>query len=122
MQHATPVRRQLGFRTIFNLLGPISNPAGVRRQLLGIYSRHWIEPIAHVLAKLGTEKAWVVHGGDGLDEMTTTSTTHVAVLERGKAWQSDRLAGWLRNECSGADAGWAARQVAGGAAKLGCAG
>ena len=83
MKHVAPVRKELGFRTIFNLLGPISNPAGVRRQLLGIYSRHWIEPIAHVLAKLGTEKAWIVHGSDGLDEMTTTGTTHVAVLENG---------------------------------------
>jgi len=83
MKHVAPVRKELGFRTIFNLLGPISNPAGVRRQLLGIYSRHWIEPIALVLAKLGTEKAWIVHGSDGLDEMTTTGTTHVAVLENG---------------------------------------
>lgn len=84
MKHVAPVRQALGFRTIFNLLGPISNPAGVRRQLLGIYSRDWIEPIAHVLAKLGTEKAWIVHGSDGLDEMTTTGSTHVAVLEHGR--------------------------------------
>jgi anthranilate phosphoribosyltransferase len=83
MKHVAPVRKELGFRTIFNLLGPISNPAGVRRQLLGIYSRDWIEPIAHVLAKLGTEKAWIVHGSDGLDEMTTTGVTYVAVLENG---------------------------------------
>jgi anthranilate phosphoribosyltransferase len=83
MKHVAPVRKELGFRTIFNLLGPISNPAGVRRQLLGIYSRDWIEPIAHVLAKLGTEKAWIVHGSDGLDEMTTTATTHVAILDHG---------------------------------------
>ena len=84
MRHVAPVRKELGFRTIFNLLGPIANPAGVRRQLLGIYSRDWIEPIAHVLAKLGTEKAWIVHGSDGLDEMTTTGFTHVAVLEHGR--------------------------------------
>jgi len=83
MKCVAPVRKELGFRTIFNLLGPISNPAGVRRQLLGIYSRDWIEPIAHVLAKLGTEKAWIVHGRDGLDEMTTTATTHVAILDHG---------------------------------------
>ena len=84
MKHVGPVRRELGFRTIFNLLGPLSNPAGVRRQLLGVYSREWILPVANVLAKLGAEKAWVVHGSDGLDEMTTTGVTHVAVLERGK--------------------------------------
>ncbi len=84
MKHVAAVRKELGFRTIFNLLGPISNPAGVRRQLLGVFSRDWIEPLAQVLARLGTETAWIVHGSDGLDEMTTTGTTHVAVLERGK--------------------------------------
>ena len=89
MKHVAAVRKELGFRTIFNLLGPISNPAGVRRQLLGIYSRDWIEPIAHVLANLGAEKAWVVHGGDGLDEMTTTGITHVAVLDHGRVTNRD---------------------------------
>ncbi|MGD0143788.1 MAG: anthranilate phosphoribosyltransferase [Rhizomicrobium sp.] len=89
MKHVAPVRKELGFRTIFNLLGPISNPAGVRRQLLGVYSRNWIEPLAHVLARLGTEKAWIVHGSDGLDEMTTTSATHVTVLEYGKVTTRD---------------------------------
>jgi anthranilate phosphoribosyltransferase len=84
MKHVAPVRRELGFRTIFNLLGPLSNPGGVRRQLLGVYSRDWLVPVAHVLAKLGAEKAWVVHGSDGLDEMTTTGVSHVAVLDDGK--------------------------------------
>ena len=84
MKHVAPIRRELGFRTIFNLLGPLSNPGGVRRQLLGVYSRDWLVPVAHVLAKLGAEKAWVVHGSDGLDEMTTTGVSHVAVLEDGK--------------------------------------
>jgi anthranilate phosphoribosyltransferase len=84
MQHVGSVRRELGFRTIFNLLGPLSNPGGVRRQLLGVYSRDWLVPVAHVLAKLGAEKAWVVHGSDGLDEMTTTGVSHIAVLEDGK--------------------------------------
>jgi anthranilate phosphoribosyltransferase len=84
MKHVAPVRRELGFRTIFNLLGPLSNPAGVRRQLLGVYSRDWLVPIANVLAKLGAEKAWVVHGSDGLDEMTTTGVSHIAVLDNGK--------------------------------------
>jgi len=84
MRHVAAVRRQLGVRTIFNLLGPLSNPARVKRQLLGVYSRDWIEPMAEVLSALGTEKAWVVHGSDGLDEMTTTGETHIAALENGQ--------------------------------------
>jgi anthranilate phosphoribosyltransferase len=84
MKHVAPIRRELGFRTVFNLLGPLSNPAGVRRQLIGVYSRDWLVPVAHVLAKLGSDKAWIVHGSDGLDEMTTTGVSHVAVLEDGK--------------------------------------
>ncbi len=84
MKNVGPVRRDLGFRTVFNLLGPICNPAGVRRQLIGIYAREWLEPVAHVLADLGTEKAWIVHGSDGLDEMSTTGPTRVAMLEDGQ--------------------------------------
>ncbi len=84
MKHVAPVRRELGFRTIFNLLGPLSNPGGVRRQLLGVFSRDWVVPVAQVLQKLGAEKAWVVHGSDGLDEMTITGASHVAVLENEK--------------------------------------
>jgi anthranilate phosphoribosyltransferase len=84
MRHVAEVRRQLKTRTIFNLLGPICNPAGVRRQLLGVYSRQWLRPVAEVLAALGAEKAWVVHGCDGLDELTTTGETYVEVLEGGK--------------------------------------
>lgn len=84
MKHVGPVRRELGFRTIFNLLGPLSNPGGVRRQLLGVYSRDWLVPVANVLAKLGAEKAWIVHGSDGLDEMTTTGVSHIAMLDDGK--------------------------------------
>lgn len=84
MRHVAAVRRRLGVRTIFNLLGPLSNPARVKRQLLGVYSRDWIEPMAEVLSALGTEKAWVVHGSDGLDEMTTTGETHIAALENGQ--------------------------------------
>ena len=83
MKHVATVRRDLGFRTVFNLLGPICNPAGVRRQLIGIYADEWLEPVAHVLAELGTEKAWIVHGANGLDELSTTGTTRVAVLDRG---------------------------------------
>jgi anthranilate phosphoribosyltransferase len=89
MKHVAAVRRQLGIRTIFNLLGPLCSPAGVTRQLLGVYAKEWLEPLALVLAKLGAEKAWVVHGHDGLDEMTTTDLTHVAVLEDVKVTARD---------------------------------
>ncbi len=83
MKHVGPSRVELGTRTIFNLLGPLSNPAGVKRQLVGVFSPHWVEPLAHVLNNLGTERAWVVHGSDGLDEVTVTGPTHVATLDRG---------------------------------------
>jgi anthranilate phosphoribosyltransferase len=83
MRHVGPVRKELGFRTIFNLLGPLSNPAGVKRQLLGVFDAAWIEPLARTLQALGTEKAWVVHGSDGLDELTTTGPSFVAALEGG---------------------------------------
>jgi anthranilate phosphoribosyltransferase len=84
MRHVAEVRRQIGVRTIFNLLGPISSPANVKRQLVGVYSKEWTGPLAHVLAALGAEKAWVVHGSDGLDELSTTRFTHIAALERGQ--------------------------------------
>src|SRR5579859_1768355 len=77
MRHVMPIRQELGFRTIFNILGPLSNPAGAQRQLLGVYDSRWVEPLARVLGALGAERAWVVHG-EGLDEMTTTGTTQVA--------------------------------------------
>jgi anthranilate phosphoribosyltransferase len=83
MKHVAGVRRALGFRTIFNLLGPLANPANVKRQLLGVFARDFVTPIANVLASLGTIDAWVVHGSDGLDEITTTGTTRVAVLHKG---------------------------------------
>lgn len=82
MKHVGPSRVELGTRTIFNLLGPLSNPASVSRQLVGVFSPEWVEPLAHVLKSLGTEAAWVVHG-DGLDEMTTTGVTKVAELKDG---------------------------------------
>jgi anthranilate phosphoribosyltransferase len=83
MKHWAPVRAELGIRTIFNLLGPISNPAGVKRQVVGVFSWQWVEPIAHVLNKLGAEHVWVVHGHDGLDELTTTGSTDVAEVKNG---------------------------------------
>lgn len=82
MRHVGPSRVELGTRTIFNILGPLSNPAGARRQLLGVFDPKWLEPIAEVLRDLGSERVWVVHG-DGLDEMTTTGTTEVVALDRG---------------------------------------
>ena len=84
MKHWAPIRGELGIRTIFNLLGPISNPGGVKRQVVGVFSWHWVEPIAHVLNNLGARHVWVVHGHDGLDELTTTGATDVAELKDGK--------------------------------------
>ena len=82
MRHVLPIRQELGFRTVFNLLGPLANPAGAQRQVLGVFSERWVEPLARVLGALGVEKAWVVHG-EGLDEMTTTGTTQVAEWKNG---------------------------------------
>lgn len=84
MRHVGPVRVELGTRTIFNLMGPLSNPAGARRQLIGVFAKQWIEPIARVLGSVGTTRAWVVHGSDGLDEMTITGASHVAEIHDGK--------------------------------------
>ena len=84
MKNVGPTRVELGTRTIFNLLGPLSNPAGVKRQMIGAFSKHWIEPMAQVLKNLGSECVWVVHGSDGLDEITTSGATSVAALENGK--------------------------------------
>jgi anthranilate phosphoribosyltransferase len=84
MKNVGPTRVELGTRTIFNLLGPLSNPAGVRRQMVGTFSKHWVEPMAAVLQNLGADSIWVVHGSDGLDEITTTGTTSVTALENGK--------------------------------------
>ncbi len=84
MKHWAPVRAELGIRTIFNLLGPICNPAGVRRQVFGVFSRQWLEPVAQVLSNLGADHVWVVHGHDGLDELTTTGATDIAELKDGQ--------------------------------------
>ncbi len=83
MKHVGPTRVEMGTRTIFNLIGPLSNPAGVTRQMVGVFARTWVEPIAEVLRTLGSTHAWVVHGSDGLDEITTTGPTHVAELKDG---------------------------------------
>jgi anthranilate phosphoribosyltransferase len=81
MRHVAGPRREIGQRTIFNLLGPLSNPAGAQAQLLGVFSEHWVEPLAHALGRLGSRRALVVHGADGLDEITLTDTTIVAELQ-----------------------------------------
>lgn len=84
MRHVGPSRVELATRTIFNLLGPLSNPASVKRQIVGVFARQWVEPLAHVLNKLGSEAVWVTHGEGGLDEITPTGTTWVAELKDGK--------------------------------------
>jgi anthranilate phosphoribosyltransferase len=83
MKHVMPARLSLGMRTIFNLLGPLSNPAGVKRQMTGVFSRAWVEPLAQVLKALGAEAAWVVHGDGGLDEISPSGPTFVAELKDG---------------------------------------
>jgi anthranilate phosphoribosyltransferase len=83
MRNVGPTRVELGTRTIFNLLGPLSNPAGVKRQLIGVFSAVWLEPMAEVLRNLGSERVWITHGSDGLDEITTTGPTKVVELKNG---------------------------------------
>ena len=89
MKHVGPVRAELGIRTIFNLLGPLSNPAAAKYQLMGVFDDKWLTPLAETLKGLGSQKAWVVHGSDGLDEITTTGPTSVAALEDGTVRRFD---------------------------------
>ncbi|MDP3631635.1 anthranilate phosphoribosyltransferase [Phenylobacterium sp.] len=84
MRHVSPIRAELGFRTVFNLLGPLTNPANAKRQVMGVFAERWVEPLARVLGALGSERAWVVHGG-GMDEMTTTGESVVAEWRDGQA-------------------------------------
>lgn len=83
MKHWAPARAELGIRTIFNLVGPLTNPAGVKRHVVGVFDEGWVDPLAEVLKNLGSVHAWVVHGADGMDELTTTGPTRVAELKDG---------------------------------------
>ncbi|MGR3498282.1 MAG: anthranilate phosphoribosyltransferase [Limimaricola soesokkakensis] len=84
MKHVGPVRAEIGIRTLFNILGPLTNPAGVKRQLTGAYDPALIAPMAEVLGRLGSERAWLVHGGDGTDELSICGPSAVAALENGR--------------------------------------
>ncbi|MEM7225849.1 MAG: anthranilate phosphoribosyltransferase [Pseudomonadota bacterium] len=84
MRHVGPTRVELGTRTIFNMMGPLCNPAQVKRQVIGVFAPEWIQPLAEVLGGLGHERAWVVHGADGMDELSTTGISEVAELKDGK--------------------------------------
>jgi len=84
IKHVMPARKAIGTRTIFNLLGPLANPAGTRHQLIGVFDKQWVHPIAETLKNLGTKSAWVVHGHDGLDEISTTAPTDIAILKEGE--------------------------------------
>jgi anthranilate phosphoribosyltransferase len=94
MKYVAPVRREMGLRTIFNLLGPLTNPAGTKRLVVGVFAKEWCVPLAQALGRLGTENAWVVHGSDGLDEITTTGKTFVAEWDgqRVREFEIDPLA------------------------------
>src|SRR5439155_20543905 len=84
LRHAAAARREIGVRTVFNVLGPLANPAGAGRQLLGVYADGLVRTVAEVLRQLGSERAWVVHGRDGLDELTVFGKSHVAELNQGE--------------------------------------
>jgi len=84
MKHAAPVRRELGIKTLFNILGPLTNPASAKRQVLGVFNEDLVETLAHVLQLLGSEHVLVVHGKDGLDEITITGETNIGELKNGK--------------------------------------
>ena len=89
IRHVMPTRAELGTRTIFNILGPLTNPAGVKRQLTGAFSREMIRPMAETLGALGSEKAWLVHGGDGSDELSICGVSYVAELDGGSVTERE---------------------------------
>src|SRR4029079_17856258 len=109
--HAAGPRRELGVRTVFNLLGPLTNPAGARRQLLCVFADHLVAPVAEVLQRLGSERAWVVHGRDGLDELSVFAPSHIAELHDGKVREFEvdpRALGLAHEDRSGVAGGDAA--------------
>lgn len=115
MKTWAPVRADLGLRTILNLLGPLCNPAEVKRQILGVYDKKLVQPLAEVLRKLGSEHAWIVHGADGMDELTTTGVTHVAELKNGDIFAFDLTpedAGLPRSDIAALKGGDAATNAA----------
>jgi anthranilate phosphoribosyltransferase len=83
-KYVGPVRVEMGIRTVFNILGPLCNPAGVKRYLIGVFAQEWVLPMAKVLARLGCERAWVVHGADGLDELSTTGSNYICEVKDGE--------------------------------------
>lgn len=117
MKYVGPTRVELGTRTIFNLLGPLANPAGVRRQITGVFARSWVEPLAHVLKNLGSEAAWVYHGEGGIDEIVPSGTSWISALSDGKVTTLEvtpELAGLPRSplaELKGGDAAQNARAL-----------
>lgn len=117
MKHIAPVRKDLGFRTVFNLLGPLSNPARVRRQLLGVFAERWVEPLAGVLVELDTARSWVVHGRDGMDELTITGPSLVVEVADGKKRRFEiepgqiGLARATLDKVKGGDAAYNAREL-----------
>jgi anthranilate phosphoribosyltransferase len=88
-KYVGPVRVEMGIRTVFNILGPLCNPAGVKRYLIGVFAQEWVKPMAQVLAKLGCERAWVVHGADGLDELSTTGSNYICEVKDGEVREFD---------------------------------
>jgi anthranilate phosphoribosyltransferase len=116
MKHVGPTRVELGTRTIFNLLGPLSNPAGVKRQMVGVFLPEWVLPVAETLRALGAEHAWVAHG-DGYDEITTTGETQVAELIEGEIRsftltpEGVGLPRHTKEELRGGDAGYNAKAL-----------
>jgi anthranilate phosphoribosyltransferase len=116
MRHVGPTRVELGTRTIFNLLGPLSNPAGVKRQMVGVFAPEWVEPLARTLKVLEAEKVWVVHG-DGFDEITTTGETKVSALADGSVTtfvitpEEIGLPRYKREDLRGGDAAFNARAM-----------
>jgi anthranilate phosphoribosyltransferase len=89
MKHVMPSRAELGTRTIFNILGPLTNPAGVTRQLTGAYAPHLLRPMAETLGRLGSERAWLVHGSDGTDELSIAGPSHLAELRDGEVTERE---------------------------------